>query len=426
MASLTCNKSNPQSALNSLAENYNYDAVDQLIEAKYGTARTVGYQYDAVGNRQWVSDNGTTAHYTANSDNGYTSVDGVSTETDLNGNMVSVPGAAYAYDAQNRISSATVNGVTTEFTYDSRNRVVQRTSGNGTLNLTYSGWNLIEERNGGGELEQVYVHGAGTDEILVKITATGPAYYHHDGLGSTIALTGENGELLESYRYDAFGAASVYGASGSALPASPRENRFLFTGREWLSQVGLYDYRNRVYSAQIGRFLQTDPIRFAAGDVNIYRYVSNNPINMVDPWGLDGEIVVQRNPSGPSTVTVKENGRTVGQFPGNANGYIPNGRGGALPNGDYILLPKPESQMYPPDDPRRKTEYPLNTPSITKPGMEPGRISKGWSNLRVHGESSDGSPDSNGCLTGPGKWPGIIQDIMMRNLDNGGTRILYR
>jgi hypothetical protein len=39
-------------------------------------ARTVGYQYDAVGNRQWVSDNGTTAHYTANSDNGYTSLRG--------------------------------------------------------------------------------------------------------------------------------------------------------------------------------------------------------------------------------------------------------------------------------------------------------------------------------------------------------------
>ena len=281
-------RSKTQNGINPLTENYNYDAVDQLIEAKYGTARTVGYQYDAVGNRQWVSDNGTTAHYTANSDNGYTSVDGVSTETDLNGNMVSVPGAAYAYDAQNRITAATVNGVTTEFTYDSRNRVVQRTSGNGTLNLTYSGWNLIEERNGGGELEQVYVHGAGTDEILVMITTTGPAYYHHDGLGSTIALTSENGTLLESYRYDAFGAATVYGDSGSALPASRRENRFLFTGREWLSQVGLYDYRNRVFSAQIGRFLQTDPIRFAAGDVNIYRYVSNNPVNMIDPLGLWG------------------------------------------------------------------------------------------------------------------------------------------
>jgi RHS repeat-associated protein len=280
-------KSKAQSVLNPLTENYNYDAVDQLIEAKYGTARTVGYQYDAVGNRQWVSDNGTTAHYTANSDNGYTSVDGISTETDLNGNMVSVPGGAYAYDAQNRLTSAIVNGMTTEFTYDSRNRVMQRTSGNGTLNLTYSGWNLIEERNGGGALEQVYVHGAGIDEILVKITATGAAYYHHDGLGSTIALTGENGELLESYRYDAFGAATVLSPSTlDPRPSTAFGNRFFFTGREWLSQVGLYDYRNRVYSAQIGRFLQTDPIRFAAGDVNIYRYCGNEPANSVDPMGL--------------------------------------------------------------------------------------------------------------------------------------------
>lgn len=122
-------RSKTQSVLNPLTENYNYDAVDQLIEAKYGTARTVGYQYDAVGNRQWVSDNGTTASYTANSDNGYTRVGGISTQTDLNGNMVSLPGAAYVYDAQNRLTTATVNGVTTEFTYDSRNRVVQQVRG---------------------------------------------------------------------------------------------------------------------------------------------------------------------------------------------------------------------------------------------------------------------------------------------------------
>jgi RHS repeat-associated protein len=278
-------RSKTQNGINPLTENYNYDAVDQLIEAKYGAARTVGYQYDAVGNRQWVSDNGTTAHYTANSDNGYTSVDGVSTQTDLNGNMVSVPGAAYAYDAQNRISSATVNGVTTEFTYDSRNRVVRRTSGNGTLNLTYSGWHLIEERDATGALEQVYVHGAGIDEIVVKITPSGPAYYHHDGLGSTVALTGATGQLLESYRYDAFGAVSVFNSSFILQTSSLVSNRFLFTGREWLSEAGLYDYRNRVYSTQIGRFLQTDPIRFAAGDGNLYRYVSNNPVNYVDPTG---------------------------------------------------------------------------------------------------------------------------------------------
>lgn len=289
-------RSKTQSGINALAENYNYDAVDQLIEAQYGTARTVGYQYDAVGNRQTVTDNGAAQAYTANADNAYTSVGGISTETDLNGNMVASPlktengtlkTGIYAYDAQNRLTSATVNGVTTEFTYDARNRVVQRTSGNGTLNLTYSGWHLIEERNASGALEQVYVHGAGVDDLLVKITATGPAYYHHDGLGSTVALTGENGALLESYRYDAFGAVTILSPSTlDSLPSTAFANRFLFTGREWLSEIGLYDYRNRVYSAELGRFLQTDPIRFSAGDGNLYRYVGNNPINRIDPLGL--------------------------------------------------------------------------------------------------------------------------------------------
>jgi RHS repeat-associated protein len=156
-----------------------------------------------------------------------------------------------------------------------------------TLNLTYSGWNLIEERNAWGQLEQVYAHGAGIDELLLKITSGPAAYYHHDGLGSTIALTGENGELLESYRYDAFGAVTILSPSTlDPRPSTAFGNRFLFTGREWLSQVGLYDYRNRVYSAQIGRFLQTDPIRFSAGDVNIYRYCGNEPVNSVDPMGL--------------------------------------------------------------------------------------------------------------------------------------------
>jgi len=250
-------------------------------------------------------------------------VDGISTQTDLNGNMVSSPlktengtlkTGIYAYDAQNRLTSATVNGATTEFTYDSRNRVVQRASGNGTLNLTYSGWNLIEELDATGALEQVYVHGAGIDEILVKITPSGPAYYHHDGLGSTVALTGGTGQLLESCRYDAFGAVSVFNSSGLSLQVSGLQNRFLFTGREWLSEAGLYEYRNRAYSAELGRFLQTDPIRFSAGDVNLYRYVSNNPINWVDPLGLETAVQIgmgtgmTRNPFGHTALATSGQG----------------------------------------------------------------------------------------------------------------------
>jgi RHS repeat-associated protein len=68
--------------------------------------------------------------------------------------------------------------------------------------------------------------------------------------------------------------------------ADPYANRFLYTGREFLKEANLYDYRNRIYSSELGRFIQTDPIRFDAGDVNFYRYVANNPVNAADPLGL--------------------------------------------------------------------------------------------------------------------------------------------
>jgi len=85
---------------------------------------------------------------------------------------------------------------------------------------------------------------------------------------------------------DAFGTPTFKNGSGATLAGTTTGTRFLFTGREWLSQFGLYDYRNRTYSAAFGRFIEKDPIGFRAGDLNLYRYVSNNPVNLVDPMGL--------------------------------------------------------------------------------------------------------------------------------------------
>jgi RHS repeat-associated protein len=279
--------SKTQTGLNPLIESYAYDAVDQLVQASYGGARTVAYQYDRVGNRQSVTENGRAEAYTVNADNGYTSVGGENTVSDANGNLATAKGGVYAYDAQNRLVSASVGGTTTTFGYDPRNRVVRRSVNGTESHLSYSGWDLIEERDGSGALVGIYVHGAATDELLVKVDRRGAAYYHQDGLGSTVALTGPGGALIESCAYDAFGAATVRDATGRVVAESGVGNRFLFTGREWLAQAGLYDYRNRVYSAELGRFLQTDPIRFAAGDVNVYRYCGNNAPNSTDPMGLD-------------------------------------------------------------------------------------------------------------------------------------------
>jgi RHS repeat-associated protein len=150
----------------------------------------------------------------------------------------------------------------------------------------YDGWSLLEERNASGVEQARYYHGAMIDELLLRITAN-TYYYHHDGLGSTIALTDSTGALAESYTYDVFGAATILSTNAQLLAVSAVGNRFLFTGREYLAEIGLYDYRNRFYSPSLGRFLQTDPIGFDAGDVNLYRYVGNSTMLLCDPFGTE-------------------------------------------------------------------------------------------------------------------------------------------
>jgi len=92
--------------------------------------------------------------------------------------------------------------------------------------------------------------------------------------------------VIEKYTYDVFGTASIFSSSDEPRASSLHGNRFLFTGRELIPETALLDFRNRVYSPALGRFLQTDPLRFEARDINIYRYAFNNSINATDSLGL--------------------------------------------------------------------------------------------------------------------------------------------
>lgn len=152
--------------------------------------------------------------------------------------------------------------------------------------MYYDGWNLIQECDAsGGEIAR-YIHGTRVDELVGRITPVGTSYYHHDALGSTIALSDGTGNVTERYSYDVFGAPVFKDGAGNTVSSSASGNRFLFTGREYIQQIALYDYRNRFYSPEFGRFLQTDPLRFAGKDMNIYRYVGNGVVSGRDPTGL--------------------------------------------------------------------------------------------------------------------------------------------
>ena len=60
----------------------------------------------------------------------------------------------------------------------------------------------------------------------------------------------------------------------------------MFTGREYVSQFGIYEYRNRAYHPGLGRFMSEDPKGFDAGDNNFFRYCANDPIDHTDAMGL--------------------------------------------------------------------------------------------------------------------------------------------
>lgn len=87
------------------------------------------------------------------------------------------------------------------------------------------------------------------------------------------------------------------------VPGASNAGTFQYTGQMWLSRPGLYNYRARAYAQHLGVFAQTDPIGQAGGP-NIYAYVGADPVNGVDPFGLDCRPSVASGPaSGQITIT---------------------------------------------------------------------------------------------------------------------------
>jgi RHS repeat-associated protein len=276
-----------------LTENYTYDPLGQLTAVASPT-NTQTFAYDPIGNRTTVTatvPSPGTGAYTTNPLNQYTARDADTLSYDPNGNLAKITSphpphtATFTHNAKNRLIAATRGAATLHQRHDAHNRVIRRQIGGDTRYLLYDGWNLIAEYAPNGALLAEYLNGPRIDEILCATHGTSTTYHHHDGLGSVIMLTNAGGSVVERYRYDVFGHVTILDAAHATRATSAHHNRFLFTGREWLAQLDLYNYRNRSYSSTLGRFLQPDPIGFAAGDVNWYRYVGNNAVNWRDPYG---------------------------------------------------------------------------------------------------------------------------------------------
>lgn len=285
-----------------------FDAYNVDLDSPWGAANVTTLVYDANGNRTSQTNTTTPNNgYAVNSLNQYTGVNGIAPDYNATGDLYYYNGVTYTYDRQNTFHAAKSASNWLIFYRDGLNRQILRYEGDPNLNgnwiySVWDGWDLIEEYDINGALIHSYVHGATTDELISRSDSqpsSNRIWYYQDAQGSTSHIASDAGTVVESYKYPPTnsGAPVIYNGSGQVSPTSGVNNRFLYTGREYYKDAGIYDYRNRAYSPSLGRFLQPDPIGFAGDATNVYRYCGNNAPNRSDPFGLQaGDLFIPSDP----------------------------------------------------------------------------------------------------------------------------------
>ena len=275
---------------------FGYDAIDQVTSATHPLpANPVEtFDYDPAGNRLLRDGQVTPSVFDAANrlleDEDFTYI------YDANGNLETKTDkftsavTTYSYDAENRLIQIDFPDLTTaSYRYDGVGRRIEKDAGGAITRYIYDREDIVLEYDGTNALLARYTHGPGIDEPLVMerdLDASGAFeaaerfFYHADGLGSVTELTDSAGVVARAYAYDSYG--QIVDEVGTLA------NPFTYTAREFDAESGLYFYRARYYDARTGAFTQQDPIGFAGLDVNLYRYVFNNPTNLTDPSGQFG------------------------------------------------------------------------------------------------------------------------------------------
>jgi RHS repeat-associated protein len=293
----------------SKGEWFGYNATGQLTDVFYNAdgvsswtpqnaTRTVSYTItpDTL-NRASMSDTGDVSEYAPNALNQYHNVAGGDIFYDDKFNLMWTGGFSAGYNSENQLTAIGSGEDWGQFIYDGLGRCLKRTVDWETTLITYDGWQPIVEWDEWNNLKAWNVYGPGPDEILYRHDAArGDLRYHLDRMGNVAFLLDSDGDGIERYTYDVFGHPSVTDWNGdNPRTWSAYGNRFMFTGREYFPELSLYEFRNRFYYPALGRFLQSDPTGFDAGDMNLFRYCGHDPVNWNDPSGL-GEQIVDYDP----------------------------------------------------------------------------------------------------------------------------------
>jgi RHS repeat-associated protein len=253
---------------------FGYDAVNQLLSATVTNAgslvSTFAYGYDPAANR--LTEQVGASNYSAT----FNALNEISTST--------APGFTRTneWDAEDRLVAVNVGNQRTEFTYDGLSRrVAIRQLVNGSevsfRRFVWCGDEICEERDGTGAVTKRFFPQG------MKVESgpnAGNYFYTHDHLGSIRELTDGSGNVRARYAYDPYGRRTRL--------TGDMEADFGFAGMFWSSEANLFLTHYRAYDPELGRWLSRDPLPDAEmlQGPNLYAYVLNDPVNLIDPEGL--------------------------------------------------------------------------------------------------------------------------------------------
>lgn len=261
-------------------ETFSYDAVGNRTADQTVT----GYQYDAA-NRLLENNSHAYAYDAAGNTTGKT--DKATTDT-----------TSYAYDTENQLTGVTLPSGSVGFQYDAIGRRVEKAvTAAGVNRFIYDDEDLLAILDGNNDLLALIIHGPSSIEPIGVVSGATNFYVHSDGLGSVVAHTNDTGVVVERMFYGAYGSPRIvdfHGPVPSPILSSFTGSPYLFAGREFDEEIGLYDFGERFLDSTIGTFLTEDPV----WNPNAYRYALSNPILLTDidgtsPGSSLGKLIVK-------------------------------------------------------------------------------------------------------------------------------------
>ena len=288
---------------NALDLSYAYDVRGQLLEERRNGA-SVSYAYDKAGNRIRKTDAQGEIRYLYNEKNQLIAeespADRKQFSYDRQGGIIEEKNAAgirlFSYNSrrqQTRVETET--GSVQENRYDAEGLRFELLENGRRTSFVYHDGELLQEE-GREEQGTSYHLGAGMEAFR---RGQELSYYHRDEQLSTVFVTDGQGEIRNSYQYDAFG-----------IPLETTEqlnNRIRYTGQQYDDVTGQYYLRARYYNPVAGRFMQEDV--YQGDGLNLYAYCGNNPVVYDDPSGYERKACP---PQGKISESIDESGSYSG------------------------------------------------------------------------------------------------------------------